>query len=421
MRRTAVLGAATAAALAAGSLAATGVLGSSPPRGAQIMLDPTRRQHGRLRVHRAGRPGQADRRRQLGPAGGAGGRPVLRQARSARPATTSRSTTPATASRTSPTAGSSRTSSATRTRSCTRPRPVDSINDPDLNFVQTYDLYHETLQAASTVALAADRARRPGRAGQRRARRRSPTTPRSPAGAIRGAAGRRQDVRRPGRRPVLRRPRRGLRRHQHRQARPARHRPRQPGRRQGRRRGLQHPLVRAAGAGVARSRATASAVAGAEGRATPSSASGRPPSAGAITCRPRHGARTVAVGAGQPPRQPADQRGRSSRSARRTSSTRRRPPTTLKNFGAVRAEPGAGAAPERPVQARRQGDQPHGHRPGAADRRARADPDRRATPAPADTLKVNLGVPPSAHARTASACWRVTSPASRTAAGSPTT
>ena len=69
-------------------------------------------------------------------------------------------------------------------------------------------------------------------------------------------ARRRQDVRRPRRRPVLRRPRHGLRRHQHRQARPPGDRARQPGRRQGRRLGLQHPLVRAAGADVRGRRAT---------------------------------------------------------------------------------------------------------------------------------------------------------------------
>ena len=66
-------------------------------------------------------------------------------------------------------------------------------------------------------------------------------------GAVKSPLGRRQDVRRPGRRPVLRRPRRRLRRDQHRQARPAEHRPRQPGRRQRRRVRLQHALVRAAG------------------------------------------------------------------------------------------------------------------------------------------------------------------------------
>ena len=45
----------------------------------------------------------------------------------------------------------------------------------------------------------------------------------------------------------------------------------------------------------------------------------------------------------------------------------------------VRAEPGAGAPAQRPVRPRRQGDQPDRHRPGAAHRRARTDPDRHAT------------------------------------------
>ena len=42
----------------------------------------------------------------------------------------------------------------------------------------------------------------------------------------------------------------------------------------------------------------------------------------------------------------------------------------------LRAEPGARAAAERPVQPRREGDEPDGHRAGAAHRRAGADPDR---------------------------------------------
>ena len=61
----------------------------------------------------------------------------------------------------------------------------------------------------------------------------------------------------------------------------------------------------------------------------------------------------------------------------------------------VRGQPGGRAPAERPVQARRQGDRAHGHRPGAPDRRPRAHPDR-CHPAAADTLKLNLGVPPSA-------------------------
>ena len=53
-----------------------------PPRGAEDHARPQRGQHGRLRVHRAGRAAQPHRRGELDPAGGPGGRPVLRQARS---------------------------------------------------------------------------------------------------------------------------------------------------------------------------------------------------------------------------------------------------------------------------------------------------------------------------------------------------
>ena len=61
-----------------------------------------------------------------------------------------------------------------------------------------------------------------------------------------------------------------------------------------------------------------------------------------------------------------------------------------------RAEPRAGADPQRAVQARHQGEQPHGHRAGAADRRPRPDADLAQGAVPADTLKFNLGVPPTA-------------------------
>ena len=46
---------------------------------------------------------------------------------------------------------------------------VDSVNDPDLNFVQTYDLFKETYKNRHLVRTKQDRLRRPGRAGQRRA------------------------------------------------------------------------------------------------------------------------------------------------------------------------------------------------------------------------------------------------------------
>ena len=84
---------------------------------------------------------------------------------------------------------------------------VDSVDDPDINFVQTYDLYRETYKNGhwtSTKRIADDVPVAPDNVGpktipelrQRRRRRRQ------------AAAGRRQDVRRPGRRPVLHRPRR---------------------------------------------------------------------------------------------------------------------------------------------------------------------------------------------------------------------
>ena len=101
---------------------------------------------------------------------------------------------------------------------------------------------------------------------------------------------RRQDVRRPGRRPVLRRPRRDLRRHQHRQARPAEHRPRQPGRRQGRRRRATTRTSFVLQVPEARGHARRQAGLRRERRATPSSACGRRPSAAAHQrARPPHG------------------------------------------------------------------------------------------------------------------------------------
>ncbi len=126
---------------------------------------------------------------------------------------------------------------------------VTSVNDPDINFVQTYDLYKETYGAnrklKRTRRIAHNVPVAPDNVGPK-------TIPNyDPVLARRRRSGERwrQDVRRPGRRPVLRRPRRDLRRHQHRQARSPGHRPRQPGWRQGRRLHLQHALVRAAGPG----------------------------------------------------------------------------------------------------------------------------------------------------------------------------
>ena len=173
---------------------------------------------------------------------------------------------------------------------------VDSIGDPDLNFVQTYDLYRETYHGKKVRArrIANDVPVAPANAGPKT----YPDYGKVAAQGDQRRRGRRQDVRRPGRRPVLRRPRRGLRRHQHRQAGPAEHRPRQPGRRQGRRRGLQHARVRAAGArGAGHARRQGGRGRGRQERRR--SASGRRPSgagsrSAATTRRRRSGCRSAA-------------------------------------------------------------------------------------------------------------------------------
>ena len=181
---------------------------------------------------------------------------------------------------------------------------VDSIGDPDLNFVQTYDLYRETYHGKKVRArrIAQRRAGRPANAGPKT----YPDYGKVAAAGHQRRRGRREDVRRPGRRPVLRRPRRGLRRDQHRQARPAEHRPRQPGRRQGRRRGLQHPRVRPAGARAQVTR-DGKAVAGA-GRANAVVGVWATTERRRLTVR-RRPQGEAQLGPGQPPRQPADQRG----------------------------------------------------------------------------------------------------------------
>ena len=220
MRRTAVLGAAAAAALAAGSLAATGVSRLQSPRGAQ---DPrstpprttrtSTRSPRRTRRHSltvvanwipleepAGGPyfGKLDPRARYyvkidNTGDGARGRRLPLEVQAA--------------------------SSATRTRSCTRPAVTRSTTRTSTSSRRTTSTRRRT--RAGKRALAA-RSRSnvpvaPANVGPKTI----PNYAASQRGAIRALRGRRQDVRRPVRRSVLRRPRRGVRRHQHRQARPA--------------------------------------------------------------------------------------------------------------------------------------------------------------------------------------------------------
>ena len=246
MRRSSILGAAAVAALAAGTLAVTERQRLEPPRGAVDPRRPDRRQHRPLRVHGAGRAGQPDDRLELDPVRGSLGRPVLRQARSE--------------------GALLRQDRQHRRRARGRRLPLAvqaDVPQPELVPVRRAD---GRLGRRSGPQLRPDVRPLPGDVQQRassRASGRSPTTCRSrrttsgrrrspnyakvSAGAVKTLRGGVQVVRRPRRRRVLHRPRDHLRRDQHRQAGPAGHRPRQPGRRQGRRRRLQHALVRAAG------------------------------------------------------------------------------------------------------------------------------------------------------------------------------
>ena len=371
--RTRLVGAATVAALAAGALATTGVFGSSHREAPRIMLDPAADNTDVYAFMAPDAPGQADRRRQLDPAGRPGRRAVLRQARS-RGALLRQDRQHRRRRRgRRATAGSSRTGSATRTRSCTRSRRSTR------SATRTSTSSRPTTSTTSATAAGKPRLERriarnvPGRARQRRAeddaqlRRASPTAPsRESRGGGKTFVGPVDDpffvdlgavfdginIDKPGR-PVI-----GL------------------GNQGGGKDDVAGYNMHAFVLQVPESEVTRDgrAVSGREGgqrgrrrlgdhRAAARSRSTAP----ATASRP--------LGAGQPPRQPADQRGRSSRSGRRTSTTPRAPRPTPKNFGAVRAEPRAGEDPQRAVQPRHQGEQPHGHRPGAADRRPRADAD----------------------------------------------
>ena len=115
-------------------------------------------------------------------------------------------------------------------------------------------------------------------------------------------------------------------------------------------------------------------------RATRSSACGRPPSA-ARSRSTSSGNAQGRVGPGQPPRQPADQRG-DHPDRPEGQVQRHRPGDRRQELRRRRDQPGAGQDPERAVQPRDQGERPHGHRPGAADRRSRPDADLAATRCP---------------------------------------
>ena len=177
--RTRLVGAATAAVLAAGALASTSVLGSSHREAPRIMLDPSADNTDVYAFVAPDAPGKLTVVSNWVPLQNPAGGPyfgkldpearVLRQDRQ-----------PATASRTSPTAGSSTTSSATQSSFLYAVPPVNSINDANLNFVQSYDLYSALDRGGS--ARSPRSGSRPTCRSRRTtsARRRCPTTRPSP-------------------------------------------------------------------------------------------------------------------------------------------------------------------------------------------------------------------------------------------------
>ena len=274
--RTALLGAATVAALAAGTLATTSVLGSSHREAPRIMLDPSADNTDLYAFTAPDAPGKLTVISNWVPLQNPAGGPYFGKLDPEAHYYVKIDNT-----------GDGVEDVAYRWEFKNEFRipgsflyavpPVNNIGDKNLNFVQTYNLYRERLRNGKVVdedRIAHNVPVAPDNVGPK-------TTPDyarlSRPGRAR-AARRREDVRRPGRRRVLRRPRLDLRRHQHRQAGPPRDRARQPGRRQRRRLRLQRPLVRAADPAV-RGHARPARWCPARARPTPWSASGRPPSA----------------------------------------------------------------------------------------------------------------------------------------------
>ena len=271
--RTPLLGAATVAALAAGALATTGVLGSSHREAPRIMLDPSADNTDLYAFTAPDAPGKltivADWVPFENPAGGPYFGKLDPRARYYVKIDNTGDGKPDVAYR-----WQFKNTFRNPDSFLYAVPPVDSIDSPNLNFRQTYDLYYERYAHGREVSdkrIAHDVPVAPDNVGPKT----MPDYAAVAAGAVRTRERGREDVRRSRRRPVLRRPRDDLRRHQHRPSRPPGHRAGQPGRRPRRPGGLQRPLVRAADPGRRTSRATASR-SPARARRTPWSASGRP-------------------------------------------------------------------------------------------------------------------------------------------------
>src|SRR5918911_3745445 len=186
MRRSAVLGAATAAALAAGSLAVSGVLGPSHREAPQILTDPTADNTDVYAFTAKDAPGSLTVVANWIPLEEPAGGPYYGKLDPKARYYVKIDNT-----------GDGREDVAYRWEFDQRFRnpesfldaapTVDSIGDPDLNFVQTYDLYRETYHGRKVRArrIAHDVPVAPANAGPKT----YPNYDAVAAGAIRGVAG----------------------------------------------------------------------------------------------------------------------------------------------------------------------------------------------------------------------------------------
>ena len=370
MRRTTVLGAATAAALAAGSLAVTGVLGSSHREAPKILADPTA---DNTDVYAFTAPDAPKSLTVIAnwipmeePAGGPYFGKLDPRARYYVKIDNT---------------GDGREDVAYRWKFKQRFRnpesfldaapTVDSVDDPDINFVQTYDLYKETYgkgRHRSTQRIAHDVPVAPANTGPKTV----PDYAKVAAGAIRALPGGGKTFVGPADDPFFLdlntvfdglnidkpgRPNIGL------------------GNQGGGKDDVSGYNTHAFALQVPESEVTR------DGRSVADMKAGNAVvGVWASTERRRvsvrrGGHRGALVGPGQPARQPPHQRGghpdRPEGQVQSHLAGERR-----EELRQVRAQPRARAPAERAVQARRQGDESHGHRPGAPDRRPRPHPDR---------------------------------------------
>ena len=332
---------------------------------------PDRRRHRRLRVHGERRPRRADGRRELDPVRGSGRRPELLPVRRPRRSTTSTSTTPATASTTSATSSSFKTTIRNKNSFLYALPGVELDQRPEAQ--RRTDLRRHARDATSN-GQAAHRPSGSPRSlpvapEQRRARRPSPTTTRVANAGDPLAARRRQGVRRA--RSTIRSSSTWAPRSTRSTSATA---PATPA--------AARTTWRATTSTRSPSRSPSrDGDQGPQGRLRPDGRERRrrrvvlaPTAAPVTSCAGTSARRATPRGPGQPPGQPAGQRGRHPAGQEGLlQRARSRPNDAASTSASTSSTPELAQGHQRPVPGpQRPGDQPDGHRPGAAHRASRA-------------------------------------------------